>query len=406
MPNYPVDDNKDVLDAVNDLLSGPGGLGQNFQGVSSSDPAFVRPTFRGPFLLPIDTTFNPSWYLDIPINNAVGVDADTFQVTFSTAQSSAPFQFGDRLRVQNVTDDAGGTPFNGFPWYVLDSTTTTANLYFPGGSYLPWANYVSGGNLVRDFNNQPVSADNNARVTIFGPTDQAFITSQIRLEVDIITAGNADVRIENTVERYRGYPIEGTQDYTFALDDIISKQSEDFAVTGNVTLPVEAIFTTVLDDPGFGYYWYFNNFYVLPLGGLVPSQTNINLPDYYAQYSVQGVSPIATSNTYANTLPVITVTGTGSGGVLDFYIYTTGSDVINTDTNDTANLNLEVYVATAGSGYAVGDIIKILGNNLPGGSTPDNDVVLKLNAVENANSTYAGNVVVGLRSFTAQVIKQ
>jgi len=121
---------------------------------------------------------------------------------------------------------------------------------------------------------------------------------------------------------------------------------------------------------------------------------------------VQGVCPIATSNTYANTLPVVTVTGTGSGGVLDFYIYDYAPDVISTDTNDLGNLNLEVYVATAGSGYAVGDIIKILGNNLPGGSTPDNDIVLKINEVTNANSTYAGNVAVGFRSFTAQVIKQ
>ena len=405
MAGYPVDDDGSLQGAVNDLLSGPSGLGQNFQGFSDYAPAYIRPTFRAPFTLPITTTLDPRWYVDIPIGNIAPIDGESFQITFSSAQSSAPFQFGDRIDVINVTDDLSGQTYNGQSWRVFDSTTTYANVYFPG-SY-SWANYVSGGNVVRNYMNTAVSADNNARITVLGPTDQAFVTSQIRLDVDYTCTGASDFRVQNTIERWRGYPIQGTEDYTFALDEIVSRQAEDFSVTSSGSVPVEAIFTTVLDSPDFGYYWYFNNIYFLNLGGLVPSQTSVDPSwTYYQQYLVESVSPIASpGSAYTNVQPM-TVTGTGSGADLDIYLYSTAYPVVFTSSTDSANINFEVTtVNSPGSGYAVGDLIKILGTDV-GGSSPDNDIVLKINAVDNANSCYAGNVVVGVRSLTAQVIKQ
>ena len=396
--SYPIDNNESLQEAVNDLLSGPSGLGQNFQGFSAYEPAFVRPTFRAPFTLPGDTTLNPSWYLDIPINNAVAINVDPggfsqeVEFTFTTPQATAPFQYGDRVNVVGVTPDFYNDSYRVF------SCSTTSVIIYTSGTY-QWPAYVSGGSITRNFNNRAVSADNNARITVYGPTDQAFISSQIRLDVGYEASGNADFRVRNTIERWRGYPVQGTEDYTFAFDSIVSQQDEDFSVTsGTGSVPVEAIFTTVLDNPTFGYYWYFNNIYFLNLEGLVPSSGS------YDQYAVQGVSPIAATGAYTNVMPQ-TVTGTGSGADLDLFIYNTAYDVIFTDPNDFAEINFEVTtVNSAGTGYAVGDTIRILGTDV-GGTSPDNDIVLKINAVTNANSCYAGNVVVGMRSMTAQVIK-
>ena len=58
-----------------------------------------------------------------------------------------------------------------------------------------------------------------------------------------------------------------------------------------------------------------------------------------------------------------------------------------------------------GSGYAVGDTLKILGTSL-GGTTPANDLQITVDTVG-----YPGDAVplvqtLGLRSLTAQVIKQ
>ena len=48
MAQYPVEDTAGLFEAVNYLLSGPSGLGQNFQGFSSYQPAYVTGTFRQP----------------------------------------------------------------------------------------------------------------------------------------------------------------------------------------------------------------------------------------------------------------------------------------------------------------------------------------------------------------------
>jgi len=56
---YPVEvsDEEGQVDAINYLLSGPAGLGQNFSGFSTYLPAYLRPTVRQPFVQPI--TSNP-----------------------------------------------------------------------------------------------------------------------------------------------------------------------------------------------------------------------------------------------------------------------------------------------------------------------------------------------------------
>jgi hypothetical protein len=67
------------------------------------------------------------------------------------------------------------------------------------------------------------------------------------------------------------------------------------------------------------------------------------------------------------------VSSSGSGGILTVTLSATG-------TTTYTNLNTQITVTTAGTGYAVGDTIKVLGTSM-GGSTPGNDLNLTVVAI-------------------------
>jgi len=117
MAQYPVADEAGIIDGVNYLLSGPAGLGQNFDGFNSITPAYITSYFRAPFSLPKRSSNIPKtlWYSD-PINiaNIVPIDSRSFEVTFATAQPSPPYSIGQGLFIQNVNPGTGGIVSNGF----------------------------------------------------------------------------------------------------------------------------------------------------------------------------------------------------------------------------------------------------------------------------------------------------
>lgn len=79
----------------------------------------------------------------------------------------------------------------------------------------------------------------------------------------------------------------------------------------------------------------------------------------------------SSSKTYANLTPTV-VSSAGTGGNVTVQLTSSGS----TYTNSTVQISIQ----NAGSGYAVGDTLKILGNAL-GGSTPTNDLALTVAAI-------------------------
>ena len=91
---YPVDvgDDEGILDAINYLLSGPAGLGQNFAGFSSYTPAYVTGNFRTPFA---QTTPAALYVPPIALNNAQQLDDRTIKYTFTSAQPTPPFALGN-----------------------------------------------------------------------------------------------------------------------------------------------------------------------------------------------------------------------------------------------------------------------------------------------------------------------
>jgi hypothetical protein len=264
MAQYPIEsgDQAAISEGLNYLLSGPAGLGQNFEGFSAYLPAYIRPSTRQPWDLPIDSTLNPSVYLAIPINNiTVPVNPGRqIVLTFATAQATAPFEYGDRLQIIGSVA-AGGDPdfFNG--GYTVFSSTTTQVTLFTSGTFT-WPAYVSGGTVGRNYlDGTPMDTECNARVTVSGPTDQVFVSAQLDLawEYDCTTATDYNVVI--AITRLRGFPTDtpGSNDYLFKDTVLVSEKSFAQSVTtGTGTQSLEAVFTTVLDGPNldFGYYWY------------------------------------------------------------------------------------------------------------------------------------------------------
>jgi hypothetical protein len=275
MAQFPIeiDDSQAINEAINYLLSGPAGLGQNFQGFSAYLPSYLRPSRKQPWSLDITSTLNPSVYLNIPISNAAPVGGNPSQFvefTFATAQATVPFQYGDKLEVYDVVDDGSGEAYNYSDGYTVYSCTTTSVTIVTTTAFT-WSVYISGGWVGRNYLNFSMDTDCNARVTVAGPTDQVFVSAQLDLswEYDCTTNTNYDVEI--SITRSRGFPdtTPGSNDFLFADTVSVSKKAfSKSATVGTGTQNLEAVFTTVLDGPNldFGYYWY-----VLAVKFVVPS---------------------------------------------------------------------------------------------------------------------------------------
>ena len=78
MSQYPVTTSDGLYSAVNYLLSGPAGLGQNFQGFSAYLPAYVKGTFKQPFTISTTaTTSAPTWTVaPIAVTSATVLNPD------------------------------------------------------------------------------------------------------------------------------------------------------------------------------------------------------------------------------------------------------------------------------------------------------------------------------------------
>jgi hypothetical protein len=269
MSQYPVENEAGVYEAINYLLSGPAGLGQNFEGFATFVPAYITGTFRAPFTVPITTSPPPTWYVaPISISDIQPVDPDpitgetpTIEVTFASAQASPPFLLGDTVVIADVTDDGSGEIYDGryARSVVYCDTTKVVIQYFDS----VWSTYISGGDISKNNSNTNSSTDCNARVTVYGPTDQVFVSAQLNLDVAYTCSEASEFQVAVRINRYQGFidttdlntPI-ANRDYLFDFDETVSQKVYSFSVSTSGTESLEAIFTTVLDRPSFGYYWY------------------------------------------------------------------------------------------------------------------------------------------------------
>jgi hypothetical protein len=289
MAQYPVEDSAGILEGVNYLLSGPAGLGQNFQGFADYNQVKIRPTGRAPYVLPNNTTLDPSFYISLTVTGITPVDVDPgtgetrqIQVNFtaSPAYTNAPFQYGDRLTISNTVATGPDPDFFNGTYTVLSSTTTSVTLFTRNP--FTWPSYSSGGTVGRNFDNTTVSTDCNSFVTIYGPTDRVFISNQLRCDFtyNYSTASTFDVVLQ--INRYRGFP-EGN-DFIFYLDGLVSQQTYPYTADPAKTGTFNAIFTTAIDSPSFGYYWYICEIkFVKKTGDVTPGVFTAGLRSLTAQ---------------------------------------------------------------------------------------------------------------------------
>ena len=402
MSQFPIEinDSQGINNAVNYLLSGPGGLGQNFEGFAAYQPAYLRSSFKQPWSVSIASGLNSSIYLALPISNAQPVGGNpSFQVefTFATPQATAPFEWGDRVKVTGVTPSV----YNDSDYVVFSCSVTSVIIQYTAA--VTWGPYISGGAIGRDRMNIPLDTDCNARVSVAGPTDQVFVSAQLDLNWEYTCTMADDYDVVVAIYRSQGFPTASTTntDYLFSNSVLVSEKTFARSVTaGTGTQSLEAVFSTVLDGPGlpFGLYWY-----ILSVEFQVPGGAQGTL----ARYVLSGTRLPQAITTYSSLFPV-TVTGSGSGLEIDTTLYDLPPDTYN-NLGPSVSTNTDITTVAAGADYRLGDQLLVAGTDL-GSATPANDMTITVTAVVLPSSgTYniaIGAVTTGLRSLTAQVIKQ
>lgn len=410
MAQYPIEsgDSAAVAEGLNYLLSGPAGLGQNFDGFSAYLPAYIRPSSRQPWDLSVEVgdpptaqPLNPSIYLDFTVGNIQEFVNPGQEIVVSfVPQFPAPFAYGDQVDLTGVVAAGGDPDFYNGSYTVFSCTTSTVTL-FTSGTYT-WPGYASGGSVGRNYMNYANSTDCNARVTVQGPTDQVFVSAQLDLSYEYECFNNIDYDVIVRISRGRGFPdsTPGSNDYLFADFTTISEKTFAKTVTvGSGTDTLEAVFTTVLDGPDldFGYYWYILEVEFVITGGIV-------LANDSQKFTLQGFTAVLGATTTYSGISPTTVTGVGTGLVVDVELQANaGND--DYEYYDPPDGNTTINIVASGTGYQVGDELLIAGTSL-GGATPANDMTLIIDSIGPPFDVTIGRATTGLRSLTAQVIKQ
>lgn len=287
MSQYPVESQEQLYQAVNYLLSGPGGLGQNFAGFSSYQEAWLTGNFRIPFSQSTAAALfvgNP----DIALSLTEMLDDRTVKMTFAAPQPSPPFQLGNGLSVYGISSyyeyilGDFGTQIG-----VVECTTTYVIVRLRSAQ--PVTTPVAGGNVYfTSTGNFFNSTDCNARVTVTGGTDRVFISAQLNQITDYeVFSSPADLQVTVAINRYIGAINNDptNPDYFFQFDTTVSQKVYNYsALTAAGTLNLETIFTTVIDEPDPAYYWYilevkFRN----PVGDLQVTSSKFELRSLSAQ---------------------------------------------------------------------------------------------------------------------------
>ena len=257
MPSYPVADDQSIRDGVDYLLSGPAGLGQNFQGFSSSDVGYVTGNFRVPYSSSVAV---PLYVAPVTLGVSEVLDpGNIWKFNFSSTQPSPPFSLGSPI----VVAAAGDSFYNGSyaPIGVVECTTTYVLARTQG--FYPGYPSTTGGNVRFTVINQGfVSTDCNARVTVNGGTDRVFVSALLNDTVSYTATTSSDLTYTVAINRYQGFinndPIN--PDYRFIFDKTVAEKvysgGSYSGLTGSGTIDQETVFSTIVDAPTIGYYWY------------------------------------------------------------------------------------------------------------------------------------------------------
>lgn len=265
MAQYPINTPDALYEAVNYLASGPSGLGQNFQGFSSYFDAFLTGNFRRPYTIDDTSTLTTIPVINVPpiaCSAAYELSPRTFKYEFASAQPTPPFALGNNIRGSGWANGF----YNGYQGAIgVVECTTTYAIFQTSSQYPGTGDDLGGGFVYVDNMNLQLSTDCNARVTVLGATDRVFVGGQINNTISYENPGAAsDLTYRVQINRYKGDlnndPVN--PDYLFSFDATVFQESYFFTgLTGTgTTATIESIFTTVIDEPDPGYYWYIMEF--------------------------------------------------------------------------------------------------------------------------------------------------
>jgi hypothetical protein len=263
MAKFPVESNDSdgITDAVNNLLSGPSGLGQFFKGFSDYNDAYLTGNFRPPFTQP---TLSNLYVAPILLDTNEMLDGNTWKFTFDSTQASVPFSLGTPITIYGSTSDYNGTysPIGVVECttdYVICRTQTAYPIVSPvtGG----YATYTSTVVDVDPTLYSYISTDCNAKVIVNGATDRVFVSAQLNNIISFISTGDSDFDYTVAINRLVGTPTSDptNPEYRFNPDATISRKTYHYFGLNSGTNPldnIETIFSTVIDQPVPGYYWY------------------------------------------------------------------------------------------------------------------------------------------------------
>ena len=259
-------DSEGTVDAVNYLLSGPSGLGQNFSGYSSYTPIYLRPSSRQPFVTPTATPIKEFFPISLaepcditgtPV--ALGTPTRYVKFTYTTPFTEVIFSYGQ------FVDIIGVTPSYYNDSYQVWTSTLTYTIIYTTNEYV-YPAYVSGGSIGIDYSNITISTDCNGRSVVNSGNDRVFVSGQLILNTSYSCSMASEFDIVIQIRRLTGYlsTIPGNNDYVFARpESIVALRQYHYSVSAPGTITdLETIFTQFIDGPqiDFGYYWYLLEF--------------------------------------------------------------------------------------------------------------------------------------------------
>jgi hypothetical protein len=320
MSQYPIDSTDGVIAAVNYLLSGPTSIGQNFEGVSAV--GLDADTSADLFFIPVQT-----WYTGLPYNSPLSfrteleqpgtqddpadpLDTNVYYPIWNTLpgglavtaitpvtatgrditvtvtlgslvnESQSPWADGQQVVLSGITPSSYNGSYTVVNFITATETFPTTVITLRSDTSQTWAAYSAGGVLsINDTftgtTTQTFFTGLQSIVTVNGPTDRVFVSSQsgalsvyTYTKFDAVTAYTPKVKLQ--INRYRA--IETTtlpdsangqyyQGYEWQFDKSIVDLSKiiDWDAIGSevkVNSYGDIIYNNVIDNPGIGLYLY------------------------------------------------------------------------------------------------------------------------------------------------------
>jgi hypothetical protein len=271
---YPVTANtSELVDGVNIALSGPSGLGQGFDSFNSNGLSQFDLTgnFRQPYAL--QNFGSPGvplvniYVAPIALSTAEMLDERTWKYTFATPLvGQEPFIPGQAITVSGVANPIYDDTFT--PIGVIECTLTYV-IARTRDSY-PIVAPSTGGTVELTSMDYLMATDCLARATVLGNQQSVIISSQLnaKLFTDPTYVGSYYYKV--SINRYVAVPNNdpNNPDFSFVEDDgpgrppftlayketLIPTLSPSGAPVPNID--TETIFTSIIDQPGIGYYQY------------------------------------------------------------------------------------------------------------------------------------------------------